>query len=475
MSDSAVFGNNVDGTVSHVVCGQDLHLREVFLECADWHSTTWIARDGTTLQRYYNPWTGGWRFADAPKAFCERRGGDRVVNVGSGDGAQCMRVLRAIAIAWVRVPPHLAWEAHRFGLSVGDTSGGAPPHARHAKWLGRGEAAHPPAVAVAVAGGSEVQVELLDADQTLAPSAERWASVRLTRRWSDFPEECTHTLMVPHVQVSSTGRLARMSPIHPGRDVTEAMAGAEDVASVMEDVMEDLNEVAAGGGVGGDGAVGATSGGDALLSYNGRLRFCFDIGAVWVDELVADMHLPPSFASMQTSTSAGWVVLPANGNQLDCTADNLVRSERPASGRRPAGDAAAQNTLQMLLDGDDVAGLATKHGVKRGTIWRRLERALRYVPLTHPLWRVLVPCQALRETCEVMIQDGEPTLGETVTMLQREVLRRSVLPALDTDDAMGMLRLVRQFALRGYLCSRQTTPVAGDGACTGPPGEAPEG
>ena len=177
-----------------------------------------------------------------------------------------------------------------------------------------------------------------------------------------------------------------------------------------------------------------------------------------MDELVADMHLPPPSPSLTPTSAGAWVVLPANGNPLDCAAVNLVRGERAPSGRRLASDTTAHNTLQMLLDGDDVAGLAAKHGVQKGTIWRRLERALHHVPLSESLWRALVPCQALRETCEVMIQEGEPTLGETVTVLRGEVLRCGDIPGLDPDDGLGMLRLVRQFALRGHPCVPQTRP-----------------
>lgn len=80
-----------------------VRLREIFLENCDWDSVTWISPDGIAYQRYYNVWNETWRFSDA-KAPGVGENGELFMNVGSGSGAQRIRLCRAIALAWIEHP-----------------------------------------------------------------------------------------------------------------------------------------------------------------------------------------------------------------------------------------------------------------------------------------------------------------------------------------------------------------------------------
>lgn len=78
-------------------------LREVFVPAADWQSTTWISADGDIYQRSYNAFTREWTFG-ARRSGAVDADGELVVCVGSGGGAGRVRLVRALALAWVEPP-----------------------------------------------------------------------------------------------------------------------------------------------------------------------------------------------------------------------------------------------------------------------------------------------------------------------------------------------------------------------------------
>tara|TARA_B100000787_G_C16198413_1_gene302815 strand:+ start:1712 stop:2887 length:1176 start_codon:yes stop_codon:yes gene_type:complete len=95
-------GTVLDDATSEIVWG-GARLREILLDNCDWESVSWISSEGVTYQRYYNVWNETWRFSDA-KTPGVGENGDLLVNVGSGGGAQRIRLCRAIALAWLEYP-----------------------------------------------------------------------------------------------------------------------------------------------------------------------------------------------------------------------------------------------------------------------------------------------------------------------------------------------------------------------------------
>ena len=97
---------------------EGFRLREILLDNCDWDSATWISPEGATYQRYYNAWDETWRFSDA-KTPGVGENGDLFMNVGSGGGAQRIRLCRAIALAWIE-HPKLSPQEKRVAMQLRD-------------------------------------------------------------------------------------------------------------------------------------------------------------------------------------------------------------------------------------------------------------------------------------------------------------------------------------------------------------------
>lgn len=109
-------------------------LRQVVQEGSAWAAiTTWIARDGTAYDRHWCPFAGEHRWAAAPKAIrLESTCDEFSVLVGSGSARRSVRLLRAIALAWVEAP---RTSAARLCAAV---LPGREPTAEHIVWVRAG-------------------------------------------------------------------------------------------------------------------------------------------------------------------------------------------------------------------------------------------------------------------------------------------------------------------------------------------------
>lgn len=143
-------------------------LREILVPHMDWTSTTWISADGIAYQRTFNPWTDEWTFGETPKAMGETAVGELTLHVG----AQQMRLVRALALAWVDPPP---WQ----GPFVAVHTGMDAPGAHNVGWVRRADLS-----------ALDLTAELYDEPSSPAPevveeSAVEWRPVQLSvvRAW----------------------------------------------------------------------------------------------------------------------------------------------------------------------------------------------------------------------------------------------------------------------------------------------------
>ena len=79
-----------------------IEVREIPIERGKCHSTTWISRDGFAVQRNFNAWSETWSWSD-PKA-ASLVNDDLTIYIGSGTYRQKVRIVRAIALAWISHP-----------------------------------------------------------------------------------------------------------------------------------------------------------------------------------------------------------------------------------------------------------------------------------------------------------------------------------------------------------------------------------
>eukprot|EP00967_Tisochrysis_lutea_P025836 scaffold29819_cov31-Tisochrysis_lutea.AAC.7 len=104
------------------------HVREVWTRTGPWYSTTWISVDGVGYQRTFNAWSGEWTFS-GPKRLGETPHGELALSVGGGTVTQRMRLVRALALAWVEPPVAQGVVAVHFGAGY--------PSAENVGWLPR--------------------------------------------------------------------------------------------------------------------------------------------------------------------------------------------------------------------------------------------------------------------------------------------------------------------------------------------------
>lgn len=148
-------------------------VREAFLPSADFDSTTWVAEDGTAFQRTYNPWADSWSFSQAKSSGITPQG-ELAIGAGSGRAAHRMRLVRAIALAWVEPP-----EGARGPLQAVHLQPIQPPRAANVGWTTRTEA-----LKLAPDEPWEAPDSRDAADLPPEPSAARnWADAPVTRRW----------------------------------------------------------------------------------------------------------------------------------------------------------------------------------------------------------------------------------------------------------------------------------------------------
>lgn len=201
---------------------EGFRLREILLDNCDWDSVTWISPEGVTYQRYYNAWDETWRFSDA-KTPGVGENGDLLINVGSGCGAQRIRLCRAIALAWIE-HPKINSQEKRVVMQLRDDES---LHCENIGWVRRNFKS----------SKNEHYPQLTDSPLVLPQGRQTFYPVTVYRYWKNGQYE---TFDCPE-QVSISGWLRRV-----------------------------------------DGSF--TRG---VRSHNDRLRMCLSSrGAIWVDELL---------------------------------------------------------------------------------------------------------------------------------------------------------------------------------------------
>lgn len=73
-----------------------------------WHNSTWISRNGSAYQRIFDPTDRGEWELRGPKSLVPGPTGELLVTIGAGSGTRRVRLVRAIALAWVECPECLA-------------------------------------------------------------------------------------------------------------------------------------------------------------------------------------------------------------------------------------------------------------------------------------------------------------------------------------------------------------------------------
>jgi hypothetical protein len=398
----------------------DERVRELFLDESDWHSTTWISREGTAFQRHYNPWSATWSFV--PKLPGVGPDGELLLTTGSGAGARRMRLVRALALAWVE-PPHTAW---------GSASPGPGP-------------ADPPADARKVQDAALVAVHLVP-DEPPRADTVGWVRRGLAPRLRGAPR----TLHVSDARPLGPQEWQRVALL---RDWGGGTRGEEF----------DLGDAwlsAAGWLALPDGSLSR-----GVRSYNGRLRFCTGAGSVWCAELVAAVFLGGAPDPRRARATVD------DGDEANCTAANVCYREPPVAPRAcpPAADAArallaAGGSFDHLCADGGVARLCgppRASNVRRSTAWRWVHDAtadLCALPLArrNVFWDGALWCIKLRRAVDELIALGHPSLGGSLGELRQAVEARCDLE-LNEGDLYGMLRVARQYAL--VHCPRWTSSV----------------
>ena len=75
-------------------------------EDLSWESATFATRDGAIYQRRFYPWRDAWEWSGPRSAHCSHANGELVVNALSGHRPRTLRLVRAVALAWVEPPRH---------------------------------------------------------------------------------------------------------------------------------------------------------------------------------------------------------------------------------------------------------------------------------------------------------------------------------------------------------------------------------
>lgn len=98
-------GNVLDDSVDSegIINIEGESFREAFLENQNWDSITLVSKGGDVIQSHYNIWDDKWYLGER-KSFSLSESGKINVCVGSGCGATSMRLVRAMAIAWIEYP-----------------------------------------------------------------------------------------------------------------------------------------------------------------------------------------------------------------------------------------------------------------------------------------------------------------------------------------------------------------------------------
>lgn len=95
-------GSIIEDDSTSLVTDDGIEVREIPMERRKCGASTWISRDGYAVQRYYNPWSEAWTFGEQKKITLVDD--EMVLNIGSGRYTQTVRLVRAIALAWLTYP-----------------------------------------------------------------------------------------------------------------------------------------------------------------------------------------------------------------------------------------------------------------------------------------------------------------------------------------------------------------------------------
>lgn len=361
-------------------------VREVFLEGGVWTSTTWISQDGDAFQRQFNLWDSSWTFSGKKNVGVSGGGGELTVCVGSGEATQSMRLVRAIATAWVALPHSDApLVAAQLDLS-------APLCANNVGWVSRSNSA------ALSRGGAAVTVACAEDAPVQPVWRQQWEPATVIRYWpwgdpQEFPTAS---------EVSSSGWLRRAD---------------------------------------GDLSLGT-------LSYNGRLRFCFDTGAVWADELVSGVYRGPNPNPLTLA------VVPVDGNYRSCSLSNLALEEKGPPRRSRA---LADEAFSHFCGGMTIEQVSAHTGATRSAVWKRLFDATLTRPASQvpeEFWKRALSSAPLRDAIAEMAEDADPALGGTLTGLRDAAAVRIDVESIFSDrcdDLFGMLRLAQQLEQRRRL------------------------
>ena len=95
-------GSIIEDESTSLVTDHGVEVREIPVERKRCGSSTWISKDGYAVQRHYNPWTESWTWGEQKNVSLAND--EMMLNIGSGRYIQTVRLVRAIALAWLTYP-----------------------------------------------------------------------------------------------------------------------------------------------------------------------------------------------------------------------------------------------------------------------------------------------------------------------------------------------------------------------------------
>lgn len=363
-------------------------------------SETFVTRDGTVRQRFYN-WVDGTHSWSEPKEVSEH-GTVPIGTTQTGGRALRVSVQRAIALAWIDLPPHIRAVGEAC-VAIVDPSG-CPYDCANLGWLARRDVRRRRAPGFATPPPTSGE----DSDSESSDPDEEWRPLVYTRQTVGTLVRSFDVEAHGHVEVSSEGRVRNeLGPLRPVAD------GTVDV-----------------------GVFGSVPVADAVAQSFGMVERASEVSA----------------ASDASSLC---------GVATDGASD--VRSIRLVPRAPPSLRPAERQVFDAVCHGEPVREIARARGCAVSTVYCHLVRALSAIELSEVpvrVWLSLLPAP-LRDAVDEMYADRESVLGDTLTECRDEVTRRVARMGPDArrqweecDCQWSALRIARLYAMRAAMHAR---------------------